>query len=92
MEIEAVLRSHPSVADAAVVPGPDERGGLAPYAVVEPRGTVEPEALRAELLTLARRRLAPVFVPKAVALTPALPRTRSGKVRRTALTPEGREV
>ncbi|MFF9199821.1 acyl-CoA synthetase [Streptomyces sp. NPDC014779] len=92
MEIEAVLRSHPSVADAAVVPGPDERGGLAPYAVVEPRGAVEPEALRAELLTLARRRLAPVFVPKAVALTPALPRTRSGKVRRTALTPEGREV
>ncbi|WP_370415565.1 acyl-CoA synthetase [Streptomyces fradiae] len=89
MEIEAVLRTHPSVADAAVIPGPDERGGLAPYAVVEPRGPVEPELLRTELLTLARRRLAPVFVPKSITLTPTLPRTRSGKLRRSALSAAG---
>ncbi|MEU8618631.1 AMP-binding protein [Streptomyces sp. NPDC048623] len=89
MEIEAVLRTHPSVADAAVIPGPDALGGLAPYAVVEPRGVVEPDVLRSELLSLARRRLAPVFVPRSVTLIGALPRTRSGKLRRTALRPEG---
>ncbi|MET9675193.1 AMP-binding protein [Streptomyces sp. NPDC006482] len=38
MEIEAVLRAHPEVADAAVIPCPDPTGGLAPYAVVELRG------------------------------------------------------
>ncbi|MFF9852324.1 acyl-CoA synthetase [Streptomyces litmocidini] len=34
-EVEAVLRTHPEVADAAVIPCPDPNGGLAPYAVVE---------------------------------------------------------
>jgi acetyl-CoA synthetase len=93
MEIEAVLRTHPEVADAAVVPCEDPEGGLAPYAVVELRpGTGSPGAaahgrIRAELLALAAERLAPVFVPRGVEVTAQLPRTRSGKVRRGELRP-----
>ncbi|KQX57072.1 hypothetical protein ASE09_24815 [Streptomyces sp. Root66D1] len=93
-EIEAVLRTHPEVADAAVVPCPDPDGGLAPYAVVELReGKGEPDAaghgrVAAELLALAAERLAPVFVPRGVEVIARLPRTRSGKVRRGELTPK----
>ncbi|MEU8763335.1 AMP-binding protein [Streptomyces sp. NPDC048659] len=89
MEIEAVLRGHPAVADAAVVPGPDEHGGLAPYAVVEIRNAYQAELLERELTALVARRMAPVFVPRGVAVVPSLPRTRSGKVRRGALRPDG---
>ncbi|MEV8628020.1 AMP-binding protein [Streptomyces sp. NPDC051079] len=89
MEIEAVLRTHPAVADAAVIPCRDEFGGLAPYAVVEARNAYPPELLERELIALAAKRLAPVFVPHGVDLVPRLPRTRSGKVRRGALRPGG---
>ncbi|MFE6714177.1 acyl-CoA synthetase [Streptomyces sp. NPDC057695] len=93
MEIEAVLRTHPDVADAAVVPCEDPDGGLAPYAVVELRPrrrtsiTDAHGRIGAELLALAAERLAPVFVPRAVEVVAHLPRTRSGKVRRNELRP-----
>ncbi|WP_328941919.1 AMP-binding protein [Streptomyces sp. NBC_00250] len=95
MEIEAVLRTHPEVADAAVVPCEDPAGGLAPYAVVElhsESGESDSAAhgrIGAELLALAAERLAPVFVPHGVTVVASLPRTRSGKVRRGELTPKG---
>ncbi|MFG3041088.1 acyl-CoA synthetase [Streptomyces sp. NPDC048330] len=103
MEIEAVLRVHPDVADAAVIPCPDPDGGLAPYAVVELRAaggaaSLSPAAacegavdrhrrIGDELIALAAERLAPVFVPRGVDVVPRLPRTRSGKVRRGDLRP-----
>src|SRR2546430_8121590 len=37
-ELEAVLRTHPAVADAAVIPLPDEHCGEVPKAFVVPRG------------------------------------------------------
>ncbi|MFF8381466.1 acyl-CoA synthetase [Streptomyces sp. NPDC015661] len=89
MEIEAVLRTHPEVADAAVIPCPDPDGGLAPYAVVELRTAPAPEGFSAALLALAADRLAPVFVPRGVDVVPSLPRTRSGKIRRGELSPRG---
>ncbi|MER7951723.1 AMP-binding protein [Streptomyces sp. NPDC096079] len=85
LEIEAVLRTHPEVADAAVIPCPDPEGGLAPYAVVEPRTVPAPDGFADALLALAAERLAPVFVPRGVDVVPRLPRTRSGKVRRAEL-------
>ncbi|MFG2841218.1 acyl-CoA synthetase [Streptomyces zaomyceticus] len=93
MEIEAVLRVHPEVADAAVVPCEDPEGGLAPYAVVELHAgganlTDSTQGrIGAELLAFAAERLAPVFVPRGVDVVASLPRTRSGKVRRGELTP-----
>ncbi|AUG78972.1 Acetyl-coenzyme A synthetase [Kitasatospora sp. MMS16-BH015] len=85
VEIEAVLRGHPEVADAVVLPRPDPLGGLVPHAVVVPRPGAEPDHLREALLTRAADRLAPIFVPRSVEFTTELPRTRSGKVRRSEL-------
>ncbi|GAA1088491.1 AMP-binding protein [Kitasatospora arboriphila] len=89
VEIEAVLRGHPEVADAAVVPRPDPAGGLVPYAVVTTRHELPHGAgaarLRGELLARAAERLAPVFVPRGLEFAAELPRTRSGKVRRAEL-------
>ncbi|WP_405012448.1 AMP-binding protein [Kitasatospora sp. NBC_01539] len=89
VEIEAVLRSHPEVADAAVVPRPDPAGGLVPYAVVathrEPPQGPGAARLRGELLARAAERLAPMFVPRGLEFAADLPRTRSGKVRRSEL-------
>jgi malonyl-CoA/methylmalonyl-CoA synthetase len=78
LEIEDVLRSHPGVADCAVVGLPDADWGERVCAAIVPRpGDVStPEELRA----FAKSRLAPYKVPKDVLLVPDLPRNAMGKV------------
>ena len=83
-EVEAVLESHPDVAEAAVLARPDPEWGEAVTALVVPRdgASPDPEALR----SFAKRRLAPFKVPKAITLqTDPLPRTASGKLLRRSL-------
>ena len=86
-ELEACLRSHPAVAEVAVVPQPHPVGGAVPCAVVVPAAGFAPEpALASELLTYAASLLAPEVRPRSVRFTASLPRTVSGKVRRADLT------
>ena len=80
-EVEAVLATHPGVADVAVVARPDARWGQVPVAVVVPR----PAASLEDLRTWARARLAGFKVPAEVVPVPALPRTAAGKVDRAAV-------
>jgi acyl-CoA synthetase (AMP-forming)/AMP-acid ligase II len=80
-EIEALLASHPRVADAAVIPRPDERTGEVPVAVVVPRGTLEPE----RLIAWVAERVAPHKRIRAVRLVSEIPRTPSGKILRRLL-------
>ncbi len=82
-EVEGVLAEHPDVVEAAVFSRPDALWGEAITALVVPRaGTqVTPGALRAH----CRERLAGFKVPKTFELVGSLPRTESGKVRRTDL-------
>ena len=80
-EVEAVLATHPGVAEVAVVARPDGRWGQVPVAVVVPRPGSSLDDLRA----WARARLAGFKVPAEVVPVPGLPRTAAGKVDRAAV-------
>jgi long-chain acyl-CoA synthetase len=79
-EVEAVLASHPRVADACVFAQPDARLGEVPHACVVTRGAPAGPRLEAELLAYCRTRLADFKVPGRIEFVDALPRTASGKV------------
>jgi o-succinylbenzoate---CoA ligase len=83
-EVEAVLATHPGVAEVAVVGRPDPRWGQVPVAVVVPRPPGSPAEL-GDLQAWARARLAPFKVPVEVLPASALPRTAAGKVDRAAV-------
>ena len=68
-ELEAILRSHPAVADAAVIPVPDERAGELPKAYVVPAQQVTPQ----ELIDYVAARVAPYKRIHQVAFTDAIP-------------------
>ncbi|MFA5452324.1 MAG: acetate--CoA ligase [Candidatus Methanomethylophilaceae archaeon] len=85
-EIEATLISHPAVAEAAVVPIPDEIKGEAIYTFITLKdGFVESEDLKKQLIAHVRNEVGPIATPKAVQFTDALPKTRSGKIVRRIL-------
>ena len=85
-EVESALMEHPAVAEAAVIGKPDEMVGEVVKAFVSlKRGIEASEALRAELLGHARKRLGAAVAPKEIAFLPTLPRTRSGKIMRRLL-------
>lgn len=77
------LRTHPTVADAAVAPMPDQRLGQIPVAAVElrPGATIEGEALREH----CRGTLTPYEVPARVFIVDELPRGAALKVDRRRL-------
>ncbi|WP_216216769.1 non-ribosomal peptide synthetase [Amycolatopsis aidingensis] len=79
-EVEAVLRAHPTVADAAVlVDGAGEGRHL--VACVVPAAGFDPAAMREYLAT----RLPPYLCPARYPTLAELPLNRSGKIDRTAL-------
>jgi long-chain acyl-CoA synthetase len=82
-EVERRLLEHPSVAEAVVFGVPDEEWGerVAAAVVPWPEQDPDPEALRAH----AREGLQAAKVPKAVVVTETLPRTSTGKTKRSGL-------
>jgi long-chain acyl-CoA synthetase len=79
-EVEAVLQSHPGVADVAVVGTPAPNGGERVVAVVvmKPGATLDEAAVR----DWCRERLAPYKVPRYIVARDDLPRSMLGKVLR----------
>jgi O-succinylbenzoic acid--CoA ligase len=86
-EVEAVLATHPAVAEVAVAGRPDPEWGQRVTAFVVPRDPASPPAL-AELRAFARERLAVAKAPRELVLVAALPRGPSGKLLRRLL-PDG---
>jgi long-chain acyl-CoA synthetase len=85
-EVEAVLRTHPAVEQAAVIGVPHAQWGEAVHAVVVLRGGQAaapelPEALR----TWCRERLAGYKCPRGVSFVPGLPMSAAGKVLKNVL-------
>ena len=85
-EIENCLVKHPSVANAAVVPFPDEtRGNVVKAFIVLAPGNVGDDALADSLQRHVRAHLAPYEYPKEIEFIDALPMTTTGKVQRRIL-------
>jgi fatty-acyl-CoA synthase/benzoate-CoA ligase/fatty acid CoA ligase FadD22 len=81
LEVEAVLRGHHAVKEVAVAAVTDRRGANRLRAFVVPITPI-PAGLEADLIALARDRLAAFKVPRSVSFVPSLPRTPTGKLRR----------
>ena len=85
-EIESALVLHPKVAEAAVVGFPHDIKGQGIYCYVTLNAGEEPgEALENQLRTHVRREIGPIATPDHLHFTPALPKTRSGKIMRRIL-------
>ena len=84
-ELESVLIEHPAVAEAAVVPVPDETRTALPKAFVALAAGFEPDAATAaSIFAHLRERLAPYKRIKRLEFA-ELPKTISGKIRRVEL-------
>jgi len=94
-EVESALVDHPAVAEAAVVGANDATTGQAIVGYVILRGTAEAsDELIEEIRQHVATKIGPTARPKAVIVTPDLPKTRSGKIMRRLLrdVAEGRDL
>ncbi len=85
-EIENCLVRHPAVANAAIVPSPDEtRGNVVKAFIVLAPGHDPSPALEDAIQRHVREHLAPYEYPKEIEFIAALPMTTTGKVQRGVL-------
>jgi len=85
--MEAVVATHPAVAECAVIGVADALKGQVPRAFVVLKSGVEidPSVLQAEVVAAIRDQIGPVAALKSVVVVPALPKTRSGKILRRTM-------
>eukprot|EP00622_Pseudochattonella_farcimen_P002491 FR737419.1.p1 GENE.FR737419.1~~FR737419.1.p1 ORF type:complete len:184 (+),score=26.62 FR737419.1:2-553(+) len=95
-ELEALLLTHESVADAAVIPRPDDNAGEVPRAFVTLRpgadeGTT-PEALSEAIAKFVEEKVAPhKKLRGGVIIIDEIPKSASGKILRRILVSRDRE-
>ena len=85
-EVESALVLHDKVAEAAVVGFPHDIKGQGIYCYVTLNaGEEASDELHAELRQQVRKEIGPIASPDHIHFTPALPKTRSGKIMRRIL-------
>ncbi len=85
-EIESVIMEHPSVLECAVTGVPDPvRGQIVKATIVLVKGAVGSEELKKDIQTYVKHMTAPYKYPRVIEFVPELPKTISGKIRRTEI-------
>ena len=80
-ELEAVLVSHPAVADAAVIPSPDKEHGEIPKAFVVRKGELNEQ----DVMDYVAARVAPFKKVRLVEFIDQIPKSPTGKILRREL-------
>src|SRR5215213_7253410 len=80
-ELEAVLLTHPAIADAAVIPYPDDEAGEVPKGFIVLREPVEAEAI----MGFVAERVAPHKRIRHLEFVEKIPKSPSGKILRRVL-------
>ena len=80
-ELEAVLHTHPAVADAAVIPSPDEIAGEVPKAFV----VLKSPATAEQVMAYVAERVAPYKKIRRLEFVDQIPKNASGKILRRTL-------
>jgi acyl-CoA synthetase (AMP-forming)/AMP-acid ligase II len=83
-ELEALLQSHAKIADAAVIPSPDEEAGEVPKAFIVKASGGE-DLTAAQVMAHVAERVAPQKKVRRVEFIHEVPKTASGKILRREL-------
>ena len=85
-EVEGAIGQHEAVAEAAVVGYPHDIKGQGIYAYVTlMTGESESDTVETGIKQSVRQQIGPIATPDKIQFTPALPKTRSGKIMRRIL-------
>jgi acyl-CoA synthetase (AMP-forming)/AMP-acid ligase II len=85
-ELEAILLGHPAVADAAVIPSPDEEAGEVPKAFVVLKTPTPAE----DIMAFVAARVAPHKKIRKLQFIDVIPKSASGKILRRMLVEQER--
>jgi acyl-CoA synthetase (AMP-forming)/AMP-acid ligase II len=85
-ELEALLLSHPAIADVAVIPSPDEEAGEVPKAFV----VLKKEATAEAIMEWVAERVSPQKKVRRIEFVSEVPKSLSGKILRRVLVEQER--
>ncbi len=86
-ELEGLLLGHQAIADAAVIPSPDEEAGEVPKAFIIPKSEVTEE----EIMAWVAERVAPHKKIRRIEFVEEIPKSASGKILRRLLVEQERK-
>lgn len=87
-DLEAILLSHPCIADAAVIPRPDAECGEVPKAFVVLKGPLTAD----EIIAFVAERVSPLERVRQVSIVDAITKSPSGKILRRILVEQERKT